>query len=78
MIFPHQNAYVKNRCINEGGRLISDLLVMSEVLNKEGFLVTIDIEIAFDFVNHHFWIAILERIGCGTEFIEWIKIFLSN
>ena len=39
MISPNQNAYVKNRCISEGGRLISDLLEMSEVLNKESFLV---------------------------------------
>ena len=37
IIPPNQNAYVKNRCISEGGRLISDLLEMSEVLNKEGF-----------------------------------------
>ena len=75
---PNQNAYLKNRCINEGGRLISDLLEMSEVLNEEGFLVTIDIEKAFDSVNHHFLIAILEKIGFGTEFIECIKVLLNN
>ena len=69
---------MKNRCISEGGRLISDLLEMSEVLNKEGFLVTIDIEKAFDSVNHHFLIAILENLGFGTEFIEWIKVLLNN
>ena len=51
---------------------------MSEVLNKEGFLVTIDIEKAFDSVNHHFLIAILEKIGFGTEFIEWIKVLLND
>ena len=51
---------------------------MSEVLNKEGFLVTIDIEKAFDSVNHHFLIPILEKIGFGTEFIEWIKVLLNN
>ena len=78
MISPNQNAYVKNRCISEGGRLISGLLGMSEVSNKEGFLVTIDIEKAFDSVNHHFLIAILEKIGFGTGFIEWIKVLLNN
>ena len=35
---------------------------MSEVLNKEGFLVTIDIEKAFYFVNPLFLIAILEKL----------------
>ena len=74
IISSNQNADVKNRCISEGGRLISDLLEMSEVLNKEGFLVTIDIEKAFDSVNHHFLIAILEKICFETDFIQWIKV----
>ena len=51
---------------------------MSDALNKEGFLVTIDIEKVFDSVNHHFLIATLEKIGFGTEFIEWIKVLLNN
>ena len=44
---------MKNKCISKGGKLISDLLEMSEVLIKEGFLVTIHIDKAFDSVNHH-------------------------
>ena len=68
---------MKNWCIIERGRLISDLLEMSEVLNK-GFLVTIDIEKAFDSVSHHFLIGIHEKISFGTEFIEWIKVLLKN
>ena len=51
---------------------------MSEALNKEIFKVTIDIEKALDSVNHHFLIAILEKIGFGTEFIEWIKVLLND
>ena len=64
--------------MSEGGRLISDLLEMSKVSNKEGFLVTIDIEKAFDSVNHNFLIAILEKIGFETEFTEWIKVLLKD
>ena len=78
MISPNQNAYVKSRCISEGGRLIYDILKMSEVLIKESFLVTIDIEKALESVNHHFLIAILKKIGFGTEFIEWIKVLLNT
>ena len=51
---------------------------MSEVLNKDNFLVTIDIEKAFDSAYHHFLIAILEKIGFGTEFIEVLKVLLNN
>ena len=43
-----QTAYVKNRFIGEGGRLISDILGMSESLNLKGYIVTVDIEKAFD------------------------------
>ena len=31
IISSNQNAYVKNKCISEGGRLIFDLLEMREV-----------------------------------------------
>ena len=51
---------------------------MSEGLNKEGLLVTIDIEKVFDSVNHNFLVAILKKLGFGTEFIEWIKVLLNN
>ena len=44
---------MKNKCISEGGRLICDFLEMSEVLNKEGFLITIDVEKAFDSPFHY-------------------------
>ena len=74
IISPNQNGYVKNRRISQGGRLIPDLLEMSKVLNKEDFLVIIDFEKGFDSVNHNFLIAILEKMGFGTEFIEWIKV----
>ena len=50
---------------------------MREILNDEGFLVAVDIEKAFDSVNHPFLIAILGRIGFGVEFIEWMKILLN-
>ena len=33
---------------------------------------------AFDSVNHHFLIAILEKIDFKSEFIEWLKVLLNN
>ena len=57
---------------------MSDLLEMSQVLIKEGFLVTVDIEKAFESVDHLFLVAILEKLSFGIEFIEWIKMLLNN
>ena len=47
-----QTAYMKNKFIGEGGRLISDTLEMSESLNLKCYIVTIDIEKAFDSLSH--------------------------
>ena len=47
-MLPQQTAYVENRLIGESGRLITDIIEITDVLNKEVFLVTKDIEKAFD------------------------------
>ena len=78
IISENQTAYVKNRFISEGRRLIDDLSEFCDTFKKEGFLVTIDIEKAFDSVNHNFLIATLEKFGFGKTFIQWSKIFLKN
>ena len=44
-----QTAYVKNRIIGEGGRLISDTLEMSESLHLKCYIAIVDIEKAFDY-----------------------------
>ena len=59
LISSNQTAYVKNRFISESGRVISDILEISNSLALEGFLVTVDIEKAFDWVNHCFLLHIL-------------------
>ena len=78
LISPNQTAYVKNRFISESGRVISDILEIAETLGLEGFLVTIDIEKAFDSVNHCFLLQILRKFGFGIDFVSWIKTILKN
>ena len=41
LISPQQTAYVENRFIGERGRLTSNIIEITDILNKEGFLVTI-------------------------------------
>ena len=54
VISKNQTAYVKGRFISEGSRLSSDILEISDNLKVKGFLMTLDIENAFDSVNHLF------------------------
>ena len=41
-------------------------------------MLTIDIEKAFDSVDHAFLFAILDKLGFDTNFIEWIKVLHKN
>ena len=71
LISPHQTAYVKNRCINESGKLISDIIEVSD------HLVTMDIEKAFDSLDRNFLLNVLKSFGFGKNFIKWIRVLLN-
>ena len=51
---------------------------MCDILDIPGYLVTIDIEKAFDSLNHDFLLIVLKKFGFGENFIHWIKVLLSN
>ena len=67
----NQSAYVDERFISEDGRLISDLLEISDTLKSFELLATIDIQKAFDSVDHAFIISTLERYEFGNRFVAW-------
>ena len=56
----NQAAYVNNRLINESGKSISYVLEISNSLDIEGIL-TVDIEKAFDSINHSFLICVVKN-----------------
>ena len=64
--------------ISKVGKLISDILEITDSLQIDGLLMTIDIKTAFDSVNNFFLISVLKRYGFGDDFIKWIKTLLKN
>ena len=58
--------------LREGDRLISDILEISDNLQIKGFLMTLDIEKAFNSANHLFSITVLEKYGFKENLIKWI------
>ena len=62
-----QVAYVSNRFKSETGRTISDVIDITNSLDIEGLLMIIDIENAFDSVNHSFLMRMLKN-EFGTLF----------
>ena len=73
-----QTAYVKNRHIGESGRLISDIIEIAKIKKIEGFLVTMDIEKAFDSLHHKFLIYALEKIWFWQKFYNIGKDFIKK
>ena len=70
LVSENQSAYVNNRFISKSGKLISDILEITDSLQVDDLLMTIDIEKAFDSVNQFFLTSILKRYGFGDDFIK--------
>ena len=71
-------AYVDERFIGESGRLIDNVIKICHIEKTSGYLLTVDFEKAFDWLNHKFLIAVLKKYGFGEDFIDWIKILLRD
>ena len=77
LVSANQDSYIANRFINEGARLISDILEVTDILNMEGYLLTIDTEKDVDSVDHYFLLAILEH-NLRKTFYDGLKLFLEQ
>ena len=51
----NQTAYVEGRFIGEATRLISDVLEVTKECNIPGYMVLMDVERAFDSMDHGFF-----------------------
>ena len=78
LINENQTVCLDNRFINEGGRLISDIVDITYSLQFEGILLTVEMEKAFESVNHLFKVSDLAKYGFKNNFIGWIKLLLEN
>ena len=58
--------------------MISDIIEISSCLNVKGFLVNMNIEKAFGFLDHSFLISVLKRFCFGKNFITWIEILVKD
>ena len=67
LISSDQKAYVPGRYIGESARLASDLIEFTDIHNIPSYLLTIDIEKAFDSVDHTSLCSTL-KIWIGQQF----------
>ena len=55
-----------------------DILTYLTSNNETGALVNIDLQKAFDSVDHHFLFKILDKMGFHHTFISWIRVLYTN
>lgn len=74
----NQTAYVKGRYIGENARLILDIFEYCDSENKNGILLFLDFEKAFDSVEWNFLFETLKKFNIGDQFLKWIEILYKN
>ena len=47
-------------------------------MNQSGILLAVDFEKAFDSLNHEFLYQVLQKMGFGPNFLQWIRTFCRN
>ena len=74
----NQNGFIKGRSILDAVRTIDDVFEICKIMNQSGILLAIDFEKAFDSLNHEFLYQVLQKMGFGPNFLQWIRTFYRN
>ena len=78
IIHLNQSGFMKGRLIENHIRLIDDIIHTSNKNNTPGMIVSIDFQKAFDSVSHEYIVKTLRKFNFGDNFINFIKVILSN
>ena len=70
----NQTAAIKNRTILHTLSTIRDIIDVSNKLNKNLSVISLDFLKAFDRIDHEFVFLTLEKFGYGNNFIQMIKV----
>ena len=78
IIHPDQSGFVSGRYIGESIRFVEDVIEFFEKENKEGIIVQLDFEKAFDSIEWNFVFEVLRKLKLGTHFISLVKCCYNN
>ena len=78
LIHPNLNGFINGKSILDAVRKIDDTLKFAKVTECCGMLLAIDLEKAFDSLNHSFLFKVLEKLNFGVYFVQWVKKFYTD
>ena len=78
IISPDQTCCIKGRDISDNVLAMHDLLDFISENNRDGYLIKIDQQKAFDRVNHRYLIKVLEKFDFPEYFVKWVSIFYTE
>jgi hypothetical protein len=78
MVSSNQSAFVKKRCIHDNFVLVQSLIRELHWKKTCTLFVKLDIAKAFDSVSWAYLLELLERLGFGTKWRNWISIALTT
>ena len=78
IIVENQTAAIKNRTILHTLSTIQDITDVSNKLNKNLSVISLDFLKAFDRLDLNFMFLALEKFGYGQKFIQVIKVCYNN
>ena len=78
IIHEDQTGFMKGRNIESNIRTIIDVIEYCDANQIPGSIILLDIEKAFDSVDHDFLFQVLHYFNFGDSFISWIKSFYNK
>lgn len=77
LIDKDQQGFMKGRNISHNIRTIIDIIEYANFEDIDGSIVLLDLEKAFDRVEHKYLLDTLELFNLGDNFLQWIKTFYN-
>jgi len=78
IISTDQTGFMEGRFIGCNVRLVNDIIQYANENNKEGCLIMLDFEKAFDTLEWSFLQNSLIKFNFGTEFIRWVSVLYNK
>lgn len=78
LVNSQQLAFIKGRQIMDDVLMANEVIDSKSSLKKPGILCKLDIEKAYDHVNWDCLMGMLEKIGFGLKWRQWIKFCISS